>query len=65
MGVSYYYLQKYNEAKDCFTKSLKLKPTYHDAQVWLERVTQSLQEVVNTDEENTIPSTEIKEAKIE
>lgn len=48
MGVSYYYLQEYSNAEDCFRKSLKLKASYRDAQVWLERVEQAIQEMEHT-----------------
>lgn len=59
MGVSYYYLQDYTNARECFKKSLKLKASYRDAQVWLERVEQSIQEIQHTGTTPGGPSTPV------
>ncbi|CAM9561882.1 unnamed protein product [Ectocarpus fasciculatus] len=42
MGMSYFYLGRLKEAKECFERSLELDETYEDSIRWLEHVQRSL-----------------------
>ncbi|CAN0082126.1 unnamed protein product [Ectocarpus sp. 6 AP-2014] len=42
MGMSYFYLGRLREAKECFERSLELDETYDDSIRWLEHVQRSL-----------------------